>query len=180
MGLGQDVLTRLPRALACEWVVSNGLGGSASGTEAGAITRSTHAALAVMNQGSPFAMLLKLDERGLTDEGAFDLACVVQPNGTARPAGHRLLESFHVDPWPTWRYRLGGTVIEKTLMLIWAHDAVAVSYRHLEGAPVRLTASPVVVSRPLAVVANHEPPAVNGAAKPPRATRRESEERRDE
>src|SRR5204863_4138315 len=91
-----------------------------------------------------------------------------------------LLESFHVDPWPTWRYRLGGSVIEKTLMLIWAHDAVAVSYRHLEGAPVRLTASPVVVSRPLAVVANHEPPAVNGAAKPPRATRRESEERRDE
>ena len=175
MGLGQDVLTRLPRALACEWVVSNGLGGSASGTAAGALTRSTHAALAVMARGVPVAMLLKLDDRGLTDEGPFDLACVVQPNGTARPAGHRLLEAFGVEPWPTWRYRLGSSVIEKTLMLVWGHDAVVVSYRHLEGPPVRLTASPVVVSRPLfELPVTIEPPCANADAKPGRAAGRNS------
>ena len=28
MGLGQDVLSRLPRAIACEWWLANGVGGS--------------------------------------------------------------------------------------------------------------------------------------------------------
>src|SRR5439155_1339093 len=137
--------------------------------------RSTHAALAVMARGVPVAMLLKLDDRGLTDEGPFDLACVVQPNGSARPAGHRLLEAFGVEPWPTWRYRLGSSVIEKTLMLVWGHDAVVVSYRHLEGPPVRLTASPVVVSRPLfELPVTIEPPCANADAKPGRAAGRNS------
>ncbi len=149
MSLGQDVLTRLPRALACEWMIANGIGGSASGTAAGAITRHTHAALAAHVHGRPWATLLRIDERVLTDEGPFELACVVQPNGTARPAGHRLLESFTVDPWPAWRYRVGLSLIEKTLMLVWGHDAVIVSYRLIDGPALRMTASPVLVSRPL-------------------------------
>ena len=149
MSLGQDVLTRLPRALACEWVVSNGVGSSASGTAAGANLRRAHACLlATPSSGPAEIALLRLDERAVSEEGTFELACTVQPNGTARPAGHRLLESFRADPWPTWRYRLGATVIEKSLMLVYEHDAVIISYRHLEGPPMRITASPFVAVRP--------------------------------
>lgn len=166
MGLGQDVLARLPRALACEWLVTNGLGGSASGTAAGAITRGSHALLAALRDGIAHAALLKLDERVRNDEGTFDLACVVQPNGTAKPAGHRLLESFTVDPWPTWRYRAGATVLEKTLMMVWEHDAVVVSYRLVEGPSARVTASPVLVARPLTAGGAH-PEAPDHAADAP-------------
>jgi len=149
MSLGQDVLTRLPRALACEWVVSNGVGSSASGTAAGANLRRSHACLlATPPRGPAEIALLRIDERAVNEDGSFELACAVQPNGTARPAGHRLLESFGSDPWPTWRYRLGATVIEKSLMLVYEHDAVIVSYRHVEGPPARITASPLVAVRP--------------------------------
>ncbi len=149
MSLGQDVLTRLPRALACEWVVSNGVGSSASGTAAGANQRRSHACLlSSASRGPGEIAVVRLDERAVSEEGTFELACSVQQNGTARPAGHRLLESFGTDPWPTWRYRLGATTIEKSLMLVYEHDAVIVSYRHIEGPAVRITASPFVAVRP--------------------------------
>ncbi len=180
MSLGQDVLTRLPRALACEWVVSNGVGSSASGTAAGANLRRSHACLlATPSSGPAEIAFLRLDERAVSEEGTFELACTVQPNGTARPAGHRLLESFRADPWPTWRYRLGATVIEKSLMLVYEHDAVIISYRHLEGPPTRITASPFVAVRPrpafaIPKAAEIESPAVlpgkNGAPKRARGT----------
>jgi Glycogen debranching enzyme N terminal/Amylo-alpha-1,6-glucosidase len=151
MGLGQDVLSRLPRAIACEWWLANGVGGAAAGTAPGANPRSIHAHLASPDAaGTLIAALLRIDERATSPEGTFELGCQLQSNGMARPAGHRLLESFAVDPWPTWRYRLESSRIEKTLMLVYERHAVVVSYRLLEGPPLRLHAGPVLVSRPLA------------------------------
>ncbi len=151
MGLGQDVLSRLPRAIACEWWLANGVGGIASGTAPGANLRSVHSHLSAPDPtGTLTAALLRIDERAAGPEGSFELGCLVQANGMARPAGHRLLESFTVDPWPTWRYRLESALVEKSLMLVYEHQAVVVTYRLLEGPPLRFHAGPVVVSRPLA------------------------------
>src|SRR3989442_11083744 len=100
MRLGQDVLSDLDKALSSEWLLGNGLGGSASGTAAGAHTRSTHAHLvAAAAHGRPITLLLKLEERLLGDEGTVELGTDFQAGGGTRPSGYRLLEEFRLDPW---------------------------------------------------------------------------------
>jgi glycogen debranching enzyme-like protein/amylo-alpha-1,6-glucosidase len=165
MRLGQDVLSDLDAALAREWLLTNGVGGSASGTAAGAHTRREHALLiAAGPYGRPTVALLKLDERLQVGVESYELACNLhtatdaEPEGTpaaadaapryqARPAGHLLLEEFRADPWPTWRWRAGGVTLEKSVFLVHGHNAVAVTYRHLDGPAARLTVSPLIASR---------------------------------
>ncbi len=164
MRMGQDVLSDLRTALATEWWFANGLGGSGSGTAAGANARRTHALLTAAGpHGRLTSLLLKLDERVLDPLGSYDLACNLHAGGTARPSGHLLLEEFRLEPWPTWRYRAGGVVLEKTVFPISGHNAVAVGYRHVAGGEARLTLSPLVAARdPWAL--QHEHADMRGAA----------------
>ncbi|MGH7731934.1 MAG: glycogen debranching enzyme N-terminal domain-containing protein, partial [Candidatus Eiseniibacteriota bacterium] len=161
MRLGQDVLSNLEAASAREWLLTNGLGGSASGTAAGAHTRRSHALLVAADPlGLASVALLKVDERLHLGAESFELACNLvegaraegDPDATpaivARPAGHLLLREFSADPWPTWRWQAGAVAIEKSLFLIEGHHAVAIAYRHLDGPPARLGVSPLVTHRP--------------------------------
>jgi len=148
MRLGQDVLSDLDRALGSEWLIANGLGGSASGTATGAHTRSTHAHLVVAApHGRLTTALLKLDERVVADGASFELGTDLRVGGAVRPAGHRLLEDFRLDPWPVWRYRAGEARLEKSLFLIHGHHAAAIGYRLLAGPETRVTVCPLLVSR---------------------------------
>jgi len=148
MRAGQDVLSDLRAALGMEWVLPHGTGGFSSGTACGANARRAHALLiAAGPDGRLTALLLKVDERLRAPGASFELGCSVQPGGTARPAGHLLLESFALDPWPRWTWRAGGTALEKSLLPISGHDAIIIRYRLLEGPAVALTVSPLVVAR---------------------------------
>src|SRR5262245_55000071 len=149
---GQDVLSNLDaataRALDREWLLTNALGGAASGTAAGAHTRRAHAwLLAVDPAGQPAIPLLKLEERLLAAGESFELGCNLIAPGLARPAGHRLLESFDCDPWPTWRWRAGEVTLERSLFLLHTHHAVAITYRHRAGPPARLSVAPLLAAR---------------------------------
>src|SRR5207249_1073570 len=130
----------------------------------GAHTRRSHALLLAADPaGRATVALLKLDERLQVAGESFELGCnliatplpetgppaalhpresaPVEPlfaQPQARPAGHLLLEEFRADPWPTWRWRAGGVVLEKSLFLLHSHHAVVVTYRHLEGPAARL------------------------------------------
>jgi glycogen debranching enzyme len=164
MRLGQDVLSDLDAALAREWLLANGLGGSASGTAAGAYTRRAHALLVAAGAHGQLAVaLLKLDERLHAGAESVELGCNlhapptsgsdpgpgadIAPGYLARPSGHLLLEEFRADPWPTWRWRAGGVTLEKSVFLVHGHNAVAVAYHHLDGPSARLTVSPLIAAR---------------------------------
>jgi len=176
MRLGQEVLANLDAAAACEWLLTNALGGAASGTASGAHTRRSHALLlAGDGAGGAAISLLKLDERLQVGGESFDLGCNLvaaplpetgrplspHPEPTpalrdgaslfsqpqARPAGHLLLEEFTTGPWPTWRWRAGGVALERSLFLLHTHHAVAVTYRHLEGPAARLSVTPLIAAR---------------------------------
>ena len=148
MRIGQDVLSELGSALDREWLITNGIGGSASGTAAGANARRTHALLvAASPQGRLTSMLLKLDERLVLEGAAFELGVSLWAGGLVRPTGHLLLEEFRLDPWPVWRYRAGEVVLEKSIFLIHGRNAVVASYRHLEGPKALIAVSPVVAAR---------------------------------
>jgi hypothetical protein len=159
MRLGQDVLSNLEAATAREWLIANGVGGTSSGTAAGAHTRRSHAHLMTADEHGRLAVtLLKLDEVLTVNGERHELGCnFIETAPTAgsedgappqaRPAGHMLLAEFHADPWPTWRWRAGGATLEKSLFMVDGHHALAVAYRHLDGPPCRLSVSPLLAAR---------------------------------
>ena len=146
--VGQDVPYGPDAALAREWLITNGVGGSASGTVAGATTRRIHALLLVASpNGRRQTLLLKLDEHLRSEAGTFALGLDLFADGQANPSAVPPIEEFRLEPWPTWRFRAGETVIEKSVFTIHGHHAVAVTYRHLSGPVATLSVSPLVVAR---------------------------------
>jgi predicted glycogen debranching enzyme len=122
-----------------EWLVTNGLGGYASGTVSGAITRRYHGLLvsALPNPLGRMMMLnglserLRLPDHSVVYTGAEELAGVT-PESTLAASEFRLEAGM-----PVWRYEVDGFALEKRLWMIYRQNTVHVSYRLLSG-PGRL------------------------------------------
>jgi predicted glycogen debranching enzyme len=132
-----------------EWLVTNGLGGYASGTVAGVITRRYHGLL-VAALPAPLGRMVMLNhllERVRLSTGQTvwlgDEQDVAGPNAVDR-AG--LLTEFRLElGLPVWRYALDGMELEKRVLMPYGQNTVHVSYRILSGAGrVRLTLRPSV------------------------------------
>ena len=151
MGNGQDVRAASRAAHAMEWLIADGLGGSASGTALGAATRRTHALLtATIEPSGARSLLLGLDERVADSQGTWEFSALDgDDEAPARPhapvAG--ALEAFKADPLPVWRLRAGQVVLEKRIQMVHGHHAVIVTYRHVSGPEARLTVGPCVTCR---------------------------------
>lgn len=148
MRLGQDVLGDLEKALAQEWLLTNGVGGSALGTATAGPARREHAWLVAAGPwGETRVALLRLDERLTIGETTFELGAIPLAGDGLKGEGHRLIEEFRLDPWPTWTIRAGDVRLERQLHLVHGHHALVARYRHLEGPSARLVLNPVVVAR---------------------------------
>jgi len=159
---GQDVLPSLLRASARSWRLSDGRGALSRGTASGAATRRAHALLSAPQVGPhaawPAVSLLRFDDRVRLADGqvleltpAFMLAH--RPSGapslTARAGAFASCESFAETPWPRWRYRGEGWLIEREYRLIEDHPALLASWRLLEGGPLQVHVAPLLVARSL-------------------------------
>jgi predicted glycogen debranching enzyme len=138
--------------LKLEWLVSNGLGGYASGTIAGPVTRRHHGLLvaALPTPLGRMVLVSHLWERArlpdrtvvvLTDEervGALDLASV-----------RSLIEFRLEDGLPVWLYDLGGISLEKRVLMPHRQNTVYVRYALARGeGALRLTLRPSTPFRP--------------------------------
>jgi predicted glycogen debranching enzyme len=132
-----------------EWLVTNGLGGYASGTVAGVVTRRYHGLL-VAALPVPLGRVVMLNHllervriRGGEPLWLGDEDEVAGPNAADR-TGH--LAEFVLElGLPVWRYRLGGVEIEKRVIMPHRQNTVHITYRLLSGqGPVRLTLRPSV------------------------------------
>ncbi|MDO9530957.1 MAG: amylo-alpha-1,6-glucosidase [Deltaproteobacteria bacterium] len=118
-----------------EWLVTNGLGGYASGTVTGAITRRYHGLLiaALANPLGRMMMLnglserLRLPDRRVMYTGAEELA------GVSPEATIALSEFWLEAGLPVWRYEVDGLVLEKRLFLPYRQNTVHVTYLLLSG-----------------------------------------------
>jgi len=121
-----------------EWLVTNGLGGYASGTIAGVVTRRYHGLLvaALPNPLGRTLMLNHLGERAVLPDGsATYLGGEEHVAGKLDPEVARRLKSFSlVAGLPVWRYDLNGVEIEKRVYMPYRQNTVIVTYCLKEGA----------------------------------------------
>ncbi len=130
---------------ATEWLLTNGLGGSASGTSLGLPARRTHSLLTAAGPfGRTTALLLRVDEHLQIEQDLFDVSIALADPAAQAPV---ILEQFSFDLGPRWRLRVGGVLLEKSLFLIHGHHASVLTYRQLEGPAARLRVTPWIVAR---------------------------------
>src|SRR5512144_1429979 len=136
-----------------EWLITNGLGGYASGTVSGIVTRRYHGVLiaALPSPLGRIVMLNHLLERVRLPNGrAVWLADEAQLGGSqADPTSHALKEFRLELGMPVWSYEFDGYTLEKRLVMPYGQNTVHVCYRLVSGErPLRLTVAPCLHFRP--------------------------------
>ena len=135
-----------------EWIITNGLGGYASGTVCGVPTRRYHGLL-IAALPAPLGrtmMLNQLLERVvLPDGGTIDLEGEALAGRPAHPAEGRVAEFRLEAGLPVWRFDVAGITLEKRLLIPHLQNTVYVSYRMLDGGtgaggPIQLQLRPLV------------------------------------
>ena len=120
-----------------EWLVTNGLGGYASGTVAGVMTRRYHGLL-VASLPAPLGRMMMLNHllervrlpgRGVVWLGDEDE--VAGPNAPDR--GEHLAEFRLELGLPVWIYRVDGFTIEKRILMPYGQNTVQVTYAVIAG-----------------------------------------------
>ena len=132
----------LPPEAPREWLVENGLGGYASATITGAITRRYHGFL-IAAQPAPLGRMVVLNDIEVDIECADGSVVNMRENG-------RFLD-FTLDMGlPSWRYELDGVVIEKSIVVPSRQNIVHCTFRLLrDGRRVRLRLRPLINFRRL-------------------------------
>jgi predicted glycogen debranching enzyme len=134
--------------LSREWLVTNGLGGYASGTIIGAPTRRYHGLLvAALPQALGRTMMLnQLSERLVFPDGSQQRLAALEREDHLELFGDDRLREFRLEQGlPVWTFEFGEFVIEKRLLFAHLQNTVFVRYRILEGSgKVRLSLRPAV------------------------------------
>ncbi len=148
-----------------EWLVTNGLGGYASGTVGGVATRRYHSLL-IAALPAPLGRMVMLNHLSemlrLPDDTVIHLGGEERSGGDLKIPGAEYLTEFRLEcGLPVWRYRANGHVIEKRVYLPHRQNTVYVNYRLVEGdGVIRLKLRPSVHFR------HHEAPVSEQHAEP--------------
>src|SRR5215212_8986329 len=132
-----------------EWLVTNGLGGYASGTVAGVITRRYHGVL-ISALPAPLGRTVMLshvaEQVTLVGGRCVEIGGREQSGDAPDAHGTGYLTEFRLEAGlPVWRYDVEGLVIEKRLFLPHRQNTVHLCYELLKGADsVELSLRPSV------------------------------------
>ena len=138
MKIGGEDCRNFDRALSLEWLETNGRGGFASGTIAGANTRRYHALLLTARKppSERFVLVNHLEEWLDIDGQAIPLSTNVYP-GAVHPTGYEHCIEFSSDPWPTWTFDCNGMTIQREILSIHGRDMVIVRWRLVGKKPTK-------------------------------------------
>ena len=131
MTLPRSIVTNVSDALQREWLVTNGIGGFASGSVSQANTRRYHGVL-IASLRPPVERVLtvsKIDASVSYCGQHFELACNEFADGTIAPRGCQLLSSFRLeDQGPVWTYSIADAVLEQRLWMAHGKNTTYVSF----------------------------------------------------
>ncbi len=148
---GREVCGDLAAGLRREWLVTNGLGGYASGTLAGINSRRYHGLLvAALNPPVERTVLVGgLVEWASYEGRRYALSTHEYSNGYVDQHGYRNLQSFALEgTLPVWAFALGGALLEKGVWMAYGENTTYITYRVLRGtAPVDLELTPLITYR---------------------------------
>ncbi len=132
---GREVCNDLEQAERREWWLANGLGGYASGTVAGTLTRRYHGLLVVpLARGSTGRSLVfaKADATLILGDTPHPLHTNRWTGGAIEPRGYLHLESFHLDGrLPVWRYAIGEVRLEARIWMEAGANTTCLAWRLL-------------------------------------------------
>src|SRR6267142_3172982 len=132
-----------------EWLVTNSLGGYASGTISGASTRRYHGLL-VAAHPAPLGRLMMFNHLSeyvrLPDWRTVQFGGEERAGGELQLHGAAYLTEFRLEAGlPVWRYVVEGLTIEKRVLLPHLQNTVFIQYRLVSGqGTVRLKLRPSV------------------------------------
>ncbi len=127
----RDICGSLEAAEQLEWLVTNGIGGFASGTISGNLTRRYHGLLFAALQPPVGRTLLvtKLDETAHYDELDYDLSTNRWLSGNVSPKGFLNIESFRLEgTTPVWSFTLGEALLEKRIWMRQGENTTYIQY----------------------------------------------------
>lgn len=127
-----------PELLRREWLLTNGLGGYASGTISGSVSRRYHGLL-IAALPAPLGRVVMFNH--LAEYLRFPDGRRIQIGGEepSRPEEALEIEPHYVtefrleDQLPVWRYEAEGVILEKRVLLIHGQNTVHIAYHLLEG-----------------------------------------------
>lgn len=142
IGFGREICGDLTIAAAREWLVTNGIGGYASGTVAGVLTRRYHGLLIAALQ-PPLGrtlMLTKLEEILHYDQQVYALSTDRWADGQVEPQGYRQIQRFSLEGTvPTWQFACADALLEKRIWMQQGENTTYIQYHLLRATqPVAL------------------------------------------
>ena len=117
-----------------EWLVANGIGGFASGTISGILTRRYHGLLiaACKPPLDRKLLLAKLEETAIYDGETIELFANRWADGSVNPTGFDHIEQFHLDGTiPVWTFAFADALLEKRIWMQPGENTTYVRYRLL-------------------------------------------------
>ena len=134
LDFSRDICSDLSIAQTREWLVTNGIGGYASGTVGSPRTRAYHGLLvAALDPPLGRTLLVShVDDTIEYDGRDYDLATHRWGDGTVDPRGVVHLDRFHLDGTvPVWTFALGDALLEKHVWMEPGANTTYVQYRLL-------------------------------------------------
>jgi len=145
---GRAICNDFAAASSREWLVTNAIGGFASGTIAGCSTRRYHGLLlaALQPPVGRTQLVAALDEIVSHAGSSYELASHQWASGAIAPLGYQFIESFRLHGTiPTWIYALGDARLEKRIWMRQGENTTYVRYTLLSASsPVQFQANALV------------------------------------
>jgi predicted glycogen debranching enzyme len=133
---GREICGDIAAAESREWLVTNGIGGYASGTVAGSQTRRYHGLLVAALQPPVGRTQLVSDMDEIVHYAGedFSLATHRWASGAVDPQGYLLLEDFHLEgATPVWTYAMDDALLEKRVWMRQGENTTYIQYTLARG-----------------------------------------------
>ncbi len=155
INLDSKICSTIDGAFSREWIETNGIGGYASATVAGANTRRYHGLLVAATRPplGRVVMLSKFEETLIVSGARFDLSSNQYP-GTIHPEGYKYLTRFRLDPFPVWTFEAAGIEIERSLFMPHGENTTVVQWKLKDDLSMQI-ARPVLEIKPLVAFRDH-------------------------
>src|SRR5215471_1492879 len=128
---GREICGSVSDASEREWLVTNGIGGFASGTISGLPTRRYHGLLiaALKPPLGRTLLVTKLEDVARYADHSYSLSTNRWTDGTLDPEGYRHIERFRLDgTTPVWTFTCADALLEKRLWMQQGSNTTYIRY----------------------------------------------------